>query len=160
MAATNALALWQRLSGSTAGRWLFSRAVCFQAPYFGSIRPMFDVLEHGRAVAHFRKRRRVTNHIGTVHAIAMANLCELIAGVMTEVSIPQGMRWIPRGMDIRYLAKAETDVSAEAKLPSVEEGLAQDVVVTVDVRDAQGTVVVHADITMYVSPRTPQQRQP
>ena len=59
------LKTWRRLAGSAAGRWLFSRIVCFKAPYFGSIRPTFDVLETGRSEAHFRKRRRVTNHIGT-----------------------------------------------------------------------------------------------
>ncbi|MBT8057849.1 MAG: DUF4442 domain-containing protein [Gammaproteobacteria bacterium] len=149
-----ALKTWRRLSGNAAGRWLFSRFVCFKAPYFRSIRPVFDVLEPGRAAAHFRKRRRVTNHIGTVHAIAMANLCELVAGTMTEVSVPRSMRWIPRSMTIDYLGKAETDVRAEATLPPVAEGEAQDAVVAVDVFDEGGNRVAHADITMYVSPRS------
>lgn len=149
-----ALRSWRSLSGSAAGRWLFSRMICFKAPYFRSIRPVFDVLEPGRAEAHFRKRRRVTNHIGTVHAIAMANLCELVAGTMTEVSIPRGMRWIPRRMTIDYLGKAGTGVRAVATFPPIREGEAQDAVVPVDVFDADGKRVSHADITMYVSPRT------
>ena len=152
MADPFALNAWRRLSGTAPGRWLFSRLVCFKAPYFRSIRPVFDRLEPGRAEAHFRKRRRVTNHIGTVHAIAMANLCELVAGTMTEISIPRGMRWIPRGMTIDYLGKAETDVRAVATLPPVREGETQDAVVSVDVFDRNGRRVVHADITMYVSP--------
>ena len=115
---------------------------------------MFDVLESGRAVAHIRKRRVVTNHIGTVHAIAMANLCEFVAGTMTEVSIPRSMRWIPRGMQIEYLGKADTDISAEGTFPDISEIEARDVVVPVDVTDRNGIRVVHADITMYVSPRT------
>jgi uncharacterized protein (TIGR00369 family) len=147
-----ALKTWRRLSGSAAGRWLFSRFVCFKAPYFRSIRPVFDALEPGRAEAHFRKRRRVTNHIGTVHAIAMANLCELVAGTMTEVTVPRTMRWIPKSMTIDYLSKAETGVRAEATLAPVREGDAQDAVVSVDVFDEGGERVVHADITMYVSP--------
>jgi acyl-coenzyme A thioesterase PaaI-like protein len=154
MAEPFALKTWRRLSGTAAGRWLFSRFVCFKAPYFRSIRPVFDILEPGRSAAHFRKRRRVTNHIGTVHAIAMANLCELVAGTMTEVSVPRSMRWIPRSMAIDYLGKAETDVRAEATLPPVAEGAAQDAVVSVDVFDDSGNRVAHADITMYVSPRS------
>lgn len=145
--------IWKRLSGTRAGRWLFSRLVCFRAPYFGSIRPVFDVLEPGRAVAHMKKRRAVTNHIGTVHAIAMANLCELVAGTMTEISIPRSMRWIPRGMQIDYLAKAASGVSAEAQLPPVAAGEARDVVVSAEVQDSAGNVVVRAKITMYVSPK-------
>jgi len=151
---STALRSWQALSRTTLGRWLFSRLVCFRAPYFGSIRPTFVALEPGRAIARFRKRRAVTNHIGTVHAIAMANLCELVAGTVTEVSIPSSMRWIPRGMQIDYLEKAETDVRAEAVFPAVREGTAQDVQVAVDVTDLGGRRVVHAEITMYLSPKS------
>ncbi len=153
MTQSSALHLWQRLSATTIGRWLFSRLVCFKAPYFSSIHPVFDVLESGRAVARMKKRRSVTNHIGTIHAIAMANLCELVAGTMTEVSLPRSMRWIPRGMQIDYRGKAETTISATAIFPEIVAGEAQDVVVPVDVTNQSGEVVVHADITMYVSPK-------
>jgi acyl-coenzyme A thioesterase PaaI-like protein len=155
MADSKALRSWQALSGTAFGRWLFSRLVCLKAPYFGSIRPVFEVLAPGAAVARIRKRRAVTNHIGTVHAIAMANLCELVAGTVTEVSIPRSMRWIPRGMHIEYLGKAETDIRAEAIMPGVTDGNPQDVVVPVDVTDRHGKRVVHADITMYLSPKKP-----
>ena len=53
-----------------------------------------------------RDRRAVHNHIGTVHAIALCNLAELCAGLMTDASLPRGMRWIPKGMSVRYLKKA------------------------------------------------------
>jgi len=152
-AGSEALRRWQTLSGTAFGRWLFSRMVAVKAPYFASIRAVFDVLEPGRAVARMRKRRAVTNHIGTVHAIAMANLCELVAGTVTEVSVPRSMRWIPRGMQIDYLAKAETDLTGEATLPPVTEGEAQDIVVPVTVKDRDGKTVVRAVITMYLSPR-------
>ncbi len=148
------LALYRRLLRWPLGRWLFSRAVCFKAPYFGTIRPLFVELRPGYCEARMRKRRRVQNHIGTVHAIAMANLCELVAGTMTEVSIPSDMRWIPKGMEIQYLAKAATDVRAVARLePMPEFGQPMDVVVKVDVLDTSDTRVVYAEISMYVSPR-------
>lgn len=149
----DALRLWRRLSSSQLGRWLYSRLVCFKAPYFASIHPVFDVLEPGRAIAHMKKRRSVTNHIGTVHAIAMANLCEFAAGTVTEVSIPRSMRWIPRGMKIDYLGKATTNVSATAIFPDVVEGQEQDAIVAVELTDTNGAVAAHADITMYVTPR-------
>ncbi|MEX2258846.1 MAG: hotdog fold domain-containing protein [Woeseia sp.] len=150
-----ALSAWRKLSGTAAGRWLFSRVVCFRAPYFASIHPVIETLEPGHAIASIKKRRSVTNHIGTVHAIAMANLCELVAGTLTEISIPRSMRWIPRGMQISYLAKAATGVTATGTFPAVQEEVAQDVVVPVDVVDQGGTRVVHADITMYLTLRKP-----
>lgn len=153
MSESKALEGWRKVSGTALGRWLFSRAICLKAPYFASIRPTLDVLEPGRAVARMKKRRAVTNHIGTVHAIAMANLCEFAAGTMTEISIPRSMRWIPKDMRIDYLGKAETGVKAEATLAPVRAGEKQDAVVSVDVSDMAGNVVVHADITMYVTPK-------
>ncbi len=148
-----ALKIWNNLKGNVAGRWLFSRFVCFKAPYFSSISPLFHRLEAGLAEVSLKKRRKVTNHIGTVHAIAMANLCEIAAGTMMEASIPSSMRWIPKEMTIQYLAKAETNIRAKAVLPDVEYGEAQDVIVAVTVVDTGGTEVVYADITMYVSPK-------
>ena len=42
-----ALKAWNNLKGNVAGRWLFSRFVCFKAPYFASISPLFERLEAG-----------------------------------------------------------------------------------------------------------------
>ena len=67
----------QRLGSSPLARWLISTAVCFKAPYFWSIRPSFLLLEPGRVEVWVPKRRAVTNHINTVHAIAMCNAAEL-----------------------------------------------------------------------------------
>lgn len=118
-----------------------------------SIRPVFDELSPGHAVARLRKRRRVQNHIGTVHAIAIANLCEFAAGTMSEVTTPIDMRWIPKSMNIDYQAKAATSLRAVAAMPLIEARTAQDVNVHVDVFDANDHRVVQADITMYLTPR-------
>ena len=145
---------FRRLGGSAPGRWLFSRMVCQRAPYFASISPTIEVLEPGRCVATIRQRRRVQNHIGTVHAIALCNLAELTAGLGTDVSIPAGMRWIPKGMTVRYLKKALGTMTGTSTVPSVDAAAgATDIVVHVDVRDAASDVVFDADVTMYVSPK-------
>ena len=105
-AAGPTLRAWMRLQRSSFGRWMFARTVCRRAPYFGTIKPRFIDLQPKLCRVSMRKRRAVENHIHTVHALAMGNLCELAAGLCTEVTIPVGMRWIPRGMTIEYLAKA------------------------------------------------------
>jgi len=148
-----ALRAWMRLQRNALGRWLFSRVVARRAPYLRTIKPRF--LELGPRVCRvsFRKRRAVENHIGTVHALAIGNLCELAAGMCTEVTIPAGMRWIPRSMTIEYLAKAETDVTATARLDKDEWSGAEDVGVPVTVTDTAGNEVVRAVINIYVSPK-------
>jgi acyl-coenzyme A thioesterase PaaI-like protein len=153
MANQRALAMFGKLGGSAAGRWLFSRIVCRTTPYFASISPVVQELAPGRCVATIKHRRKVTNHLGTVHAIACCNLAELCAGVGTEVTVPASMRWIPKGMTVRYLKKATGTLTGSASIPAIVEGEAQDIVVPVAITNTAGERVVEADITMYLSPR-------
>ena len=150
-----ALSAWQRLESKPLGKMFFSRFICWKAPYFATIAPRFEELRPGYARVAMRKRRAITNHIGTVHAIAMCNLAELAAGTMTEVSIPDSMRWLPKGMQVEYLKKAQGDVHAVATTPEITAGPAREVPVRVDVTDRAGEVVCRATITMWVSPRKP-----
>ncbi len=146
--------LWNRLSGLPGGRWLFARLLCLKAPYFGSISPRFVALRPAYCEVAVRKRRGVLNHIGTIHAIAMCNMAELAAGTMTEVTVPSTHRWIPRGMQVEYLRKAETSVVAVAE-PAGEADFngAGDFKVDVVIRDAAGEAVFKAVISMWVSPK-------
>ncbi len=154
MSATNALAAWRILKGSSFGRWLFARVICLQAPYFATIRPRIDRLEPGGCEARMRKRRAVLNHVGSVHAIALCNLAELAAGLATDVSIPLTHRWIPKGMTVEYLKKATAGVRAIATYPAVEAGVEPlDVIVPVEISQEGGEVVFRARVTMRVSPR-------
>jgi acyl-coenzyme A thioesterase PaaI-like protein len=153
-AAAPLLRMWRRMGRWPLGGWLFSRAVCWKAPYFGSIAPRITRLEPGLCEARIGDRRAVHNHIGTVHAIALCNLAELCAGLMTDASLPRGMRWIPKGMTVRYLKKARGTMSGSARpeLPIVSTQAGYDLPVLVEVRDAAGEIVFDARIAMWLSP--------
>lgn len=150
-----ALESWKKMSHLPLGKRAWSRLVAGRAPYFRSIAPEMRELAPGRAVAEMRKRRPVTNHLGTVHAIAMCNLAEFAGGLMTEVSVPGTHRWIPKGMTVEYLKKAETDLRALCvcdPLPNFgTEGFEWPV--TVDVQDRAGQSVFRAEIRMWISPK-------
>lgn len=147
------LNLWRRLTAFPLGNRVFSRAICIKAPYFGSIKPLMTVLETGKAVAEIKDRRAVHNHIGSVHAIALCNLAEFCAGVVSEASMPPGMRWIPAGMTVRYLARAEGTMVAEATMRDIIVGEKGAVPVMVEVKDQAGLVVFDARIEMHISPK-------
>lgn len=135
---------------NAAGADAFSKMVCQMAPYFSTITPSFIDLKPGRAEITVPFRKEITNHLGTVHAIAMCNAAELVAGTMTDVSIPAGARWIPKGMTVEYLAKAKTDLRAVADGAAVDWQQEGDIVVPVEVFDTAGTKVFSARITMNV----------
>lgn len=149
------LALWRKMQRWPAGAWIFSRAVCFKAPYFGTVHPRFELLEAGRCEATIPDRRSMHNHIGTVHAIALCNLAELCAGVMTDASLPSDMRWIPKGMTVSYLKKAKGRLRgiATPEIPIVSASEGYDLPVNVDVLDAGGDKVFNARILMWLSPK-------
>jgi acyl-coenzyme A thioesterase PaaI-like protein len=98
---------------------------------------------------HIKKRRAVLNHIGTVHAIAMCNMAEITGGTMTDVTIPATHRWIPKGMTVEYLKKAETDLRAVAESKPIPQfGAAAEFPVMVNVMDTKDKTVFRAVITM------------
>ena len=90
-----------------------------------------------------------------MHAIALCNLAELCAGVMTDASLPKDMRWIPKGMTVAYLKKANGTMRAVATpmIPIVSAAEGYDLPVNVDVLDAAGEKVFHAEIRMWLSAR-------
>lgn len=148
------LSLYRRMRRWPAGRWLFSRAVCHRAPYFATIAPLVTVLEPGRCEVRMQDRRRLRNHIGGVHAIAMCNLAELAAGLMTDATIGAGLRWIPKGMAVEYQGRANGPLLAvatpEADTPALAGG--QEWPVAVAVSDRSGQQVFHARVVMWVTP--------
>ena len=143
--------IYQKCLKLPFGRWVFSRILCFKAPYFGSIRPQFLELRPGYSKILLKKRRSVTNHIGSVHAIAMCNVSELAAGTMLEASIPRTMRWIPKGMTVSYLKIATTDLTAVCEIPLDGLETPGEFPMTIHVTDTRGDEVFQAVITMHLS---------
>ena len=139
------LAMFQSVGPET-----FSKMTCQTAPYFSTISPLISDLAPNQCTVQLPFAKEVTNHLGTVHAIAMCNAAELAAGMMTNISIPQGARWIPKGMTVEYLAKAKTDLTAVTSGEGIDWSSEGDKIVPVGVTDTDGKTVFTAQITMNV----------
>lgn len=133
------------------GNHIFSKLVCFKAPYFRTIRPLFKELRPGYCEITMKNKRAVQNHIQSVHAIAMCNISELAAGTMLEATLPRSMRWIPKGMQVQYLRIAKTDLKATCEVSTDSLESVQELPMTVHVSDTKGTEVFTAVITMHIS---------
>jgi acyl-coenzyme A thioesterase PaaI-like protein len=141
------LASWRRFSDVPGGSWLFSRLVGRMAPYTGSIGARVVALEPGRAVVTLRDRRRVRNHLRSVHAIALANLGELASGLAATAAMPAGVRGIPTTIHVDYVKKARGTLTATglAALPPVSGPTTANV--GADIVDADGDVVASVRVT-------------
>ena len=153
------LSLWRRATsvpvvGAGLGARVFSVAFAQRAPYFASVRPRFTRIEPNRVELVVPKRRAVHNHLGTVHAIALCNGLEAAMGALAEATIPAEKRWIPKGMDVRYTAKATSDITCVAETdPGQWAGEDPDLPVRVRGERTDGTVVVEGTIHLWVTPR-------
>ncbi|MDR8019793.1 hotdog fold domain-containing protein [Nesterenkonia aerolata] len=152
-------ALYRRLTSKSAGlgRIAFSAAYMLKVPYFRTVRPMVQSIEPHRAVVRIRRRWSTKNHIGTLHAIAVANGLEAAMGLLSEATVPDHQRWIPKGIHLDYLAKTPGDVECLAE--TSPEDWAQTPPFQIDVRVSarlisDGTTVVEGTIPIHVSERT------
>jgi acyl-coenzyme A thioesterase PaaI-like protein len=135
---------------NSVGPAAFSNMACQMAPYFSTIAPEISELSQGHAVVNVPFRKEITNHLASVHAIALCNAAELAGGMMTDASIPSGAKWIPKGMTVEYLAKAKSSIRAVADGSGIDWKTGGDKFVPVDIFDEGGVKVFTARITMNV----------
>ncbi|NKF49833.1 DUF4442 domain-containing protein [Shewanella sp. WXL01] len=144
------MALYKKVTSYPFGNHIFSKMVSRMAPYFGTVKPYVQSLTANRCEVLIKKRKGVQNHIGTVHVIAICNGLEMAMGTMAEASIPKHLRWIPKGMNVEYTAKAGSDILCVAQVHP-DQWQVGDLYVDVKAYDTEGVVVVDGKIKLWIT---------
>jgi acyl-coenzyme A thioesterase PaaI-like protein len=144
---------WEQWSGRPGGKRIFSFLLGRVVPYTGSMGATVEELRPGYARASLRDRRRVRNHLRSVHAIALMNLAELATGLSLNYALPADARSILKGLSIEYLKKARGTLTAEANAPVLTDNSERDLSLTTHIRDTAGEVVATATAHWLVGPR-------
>jgi acyl-coenzyme A thioesterase PaaI-like protein len=146
------MAFWSRWSPRPGGRWLFGRVIAMAIPYTWSARPRVREVRPGYARVELRDRRRVRNHLRSIHALALANVGEFTGGLAMTATVPPAVRSILVKLEIEYLKKARGTVIAECHcaVPQVTESTNHEVKTVV--RDAIGDEVARVTATWRLSP--------
>ncbi len=135
------LALWKRCEHLPFGRALFGMLFGAMVPYSGSIGATVLALEAGHAKLALRDRRAVRNHLGSVHAIALTNLGELVSGLAMTTALPPGVRGIVLRIDSEYVKKARGTLVAESRVTVPEVTGDSNFEVRAEIRDSGGETV-------------------
>jgi len=144
--AGNAYPLWQKLSSRSGGKWLFSRLMGLGVPYSGNLRAGVEELQPGFARVVLKDRRRIRNHLRCIHAIALANLGELVSGIALMAALPEDKRGIVIALSIDYFKKARGTLVAESRslLPVIDGPT--DHTVQAEIQDDSGDLVAKVTV--------------
>lgn len=145
--------LWQKLASKPAGKWLFNRIIAWKIPYSGSIKAQVLELSAGKSKVRLPFRKANTNHLNSVHALALSNLGELSSGLAMLCGLPGNIRGIPTRIDTEYLKKARGHLTAiaEVALPEVSEDKTEHWV-QANIYDQQEDLVTTVKVRWVLSP--------
>jgi len=143
---------WQKTASKPGGKWLFSKLLGKMVPYTGSIGATIQTLEPGHCVVTLNDRRKVRNHLKSIHAIALCNLGEMVTGMALMNSLPDKTRGILTGISVEYLKKARGLLTAECRCDIPSDNSEREYELTGEIRDAENEVVTVVKARWLIGP--------
>lgn len=146
--------VWDKVKNLPRGGRIMSLLIGRMARYTGTI--PFEILELSAGYARVRMSdtRRVRNHLGSVHAIALANLGEASSGLAFNMALPKGTRAILTQFHIDYLKKARGPITAECRCEQPSTSEQKDYDVEANLTDEAGDIVARVRATWRAGPRS------
>lgn len=153
MTPAQVLDLWRRLVPLPGGRWLFGRLIAFGIPYSASTGAKVRLLEPGHCIVVLKDRRKVRNHLNSIHAVALTNVGELASGLAMTTALPVGTRAIVTKLATEYVKKARGTIVVESRVADPPHpAVPMEVEVEATMTDAAGELVARVQATWLVAP--------
>lgn len=147
----------ERVSGPFRSRAV-TLALGRTVKFVGTAGLSVDELSGDRAVVSVRNRRKVQNHIGSVHACAMALIAESATGFLVGMNVPDSAIPVIKTMKIDYVKRATGMLRAEATLTEAQRRAIAgepkgDVLVQCRVTDETGIEPIVCEMTWAWTPK-------
>ncbi|MCL6268709.1 DUF4442 domain-containing protein [Sansalvadorimonas sp. 2012CJ34-2] len=96
--------------------WLVSTVLGANVKLVGTTRARIEKLNHSESRITIRNLRRNRNHIGTVHACAMALTAETATGFLIGMNTPDTSVPVIKSMNIDFVKRSSGDITCEAHI--------------------------------------------
>ncbi len=154
---TTAVNTFQKLPESIR-TFALSKAMGRVIKYAGTSGLRFEKLTPNECIIVIPNRKKVQNHIGSVHAAAMGLLAETATGFMTGLTVPDNRIIVIKSMSLEYLKQASGDMKAVAtfsdeQVDYIKQNEKGDINVPVVITDEKGVETVKATMVWAWAPK-------
>lgn len=132
---------WNQFSKTGVGKAVFNRLFHFYVPYTGSIHPEIQELRPGYARVQVKDRKKIRNHLNSIHAAALMNLAEAASGLAFVCGLPKDAKAIVIEFTVEYKKKARGTLTAECNCEVPRTSQEASYTVQAEVKDENGDVV-------------------
>ncbi len=126
--------------------------------FVGTAGAKVEELSDNRCVVTLKNRKRIQNHIGSVHAVANALIAETATGFVVGMNVPDSAVPVIKTMKLDYVKRSAGDMKAEAQLTADQINAIQtqekgEITVAVTITDAEGKEPVVAEMVWAWTPK-------
>ncbi|NNH00167.1 DUF4442 domain-containing protein [Acinetobacter sp. ANC 5414] len=130
---------------------LWSKAFGRVVPMVGSANIRYLEVSHAKVVVKIENHRAVQNHIGQVHACAMALIAETATGFVTGMNVPDSCIMLIKSLKIDFKRPTKGAMTATAALTDDQQKLMQstekgETLVSVHVTDESGEEPIQCEM--------------
>ncbi|WP_162846719.1 DUF4442 domain-containing protein [Marinicella litoralis] len=153
-AGQNLLKTWRKLHQKPFGKFLFKQIIAKKIPYTGSIKADVQKLQPGLCEVALKFRKANTNHLNSVHALALSNLGEFTGGLAVMTGLPSHIRGIVTHISTEYLKKARGHLIAiaEVQIPEITVPKTSHTI-QANIYDSDNDLVSIVTVTWLLSPK-------
>ena len=84
--------------------------------YAGTSNIYIEKLTTTESIMRLKNKKKVQNHIGSIHAAAMALLAESATGLLVGMNVPDSSIPVIKTLHVDYLKRCQGDIKAVARL--------------------------------------------
>ena len=120
-------------------------------PMVGAAKIRYITINHQEVIVKIENHKSIQNHIGQVHACAMALIAETATGFVTAMNVPDHCIVLIKSLNVQFKTPSQGSMQAHAQLTAEQQQLMQttdkgETLVSVIVTDESGQSPIECEM--------------